>query len=266
MELTLFQVDAFTDHAFGGNPAAVIPLRAWLPDAVMRSIAIENNLSETAFFVFKGPAHFHLRWFTPADEVELCGHATLATSHVIFTHLGLDLPAEITFDSLSGPLRVTRSELGYTLDFPTAPLAPAPETPTYAEAIGAPVLEAWRSMDDMVVVESEAIVRTLSPDMGKIAALDARGLIVTAPGDSCDFVSRFFAPRHGIPEDPVTGSAHCIMAPYWAERLGRSEMSARQLSARGGDLRVRHAGARTLITGRAVDFMRGVVTIPDNLT
>lgn len=265
MHLTQYQVDAFTNHLFGGNPAAVVPLQDWLPEPVMQAIALENNLSETAFFVALGPGRFHLRWFTPVEEVALCGHATLATSHVIFTHIGVAGDA-IVFDSLSGPLTVTRSAEGYTLDFPTQPIERLSGVETYTEVIGASVLEAWRSMDDMAVVATAEEVHQVKPDMGKVAALNTRGLIVTGPGGGafadCDFVSRFFAPLHGIPEDPVTGSAHCILAPYWSERLGKREMVARQISARGGHLRVRYAGERTFITGQAVDFMKGEIRLP----
>ena len=226
IEIPIYQVDAFASQVFAGNPAAVCPLEAWLPDAVMQAIALENNLSETAFVVKRGPsaerdgAEYDLRWFTPAHEVDLCGHATLGSAYVIANHLDGGA-TEIKFQTRSGLLTVTRAGELYTLDFPVLPPTRIDDDPavaqTVAEALGAAPRELWDQMDMMAVFGSEAEVAALAPDMNKVAALDTRGVIATAAGDSCDFVSRFFAPRAGVPEDPVTGSAHCITTPYWAE-------------------------------------------------
>ena len=258
-EIPLYQVDAFTSEVFGGNPAAVCPLDRWLDDALLQSIAVENNLSETAFFVRDGD-DFHLRWFTPGAEVDLCGHATLATSYVISTYLepGREV---MGFRSRSGRLEVTRSGDLYTLDFPVLASAPVDCPPLLRDALKTAILETLDGMDMIAVVENEAAVRDLEPDIGKIAQLETRGLIVTAQGEGCDFVSRFFAPKHGIPEDPVTGSAHCLLAPLWAEKLGKKKMTARQLSARGGELIVELKDERVLISGRAAPYMTGTIRV-----
>src|SRR5688572_31978080 len=218
MNIPLYQVDAFTDRVFHGNPAAVCPLREWLPEAVLQAIAAENNLAETAFFTGAG-GEYALRWFTPVAEVDLCGHATLASAFVIFQFLEPHLE-RLVFDSRSGPLAVARDGEALTMDFPV--LAPEPINPPEAlvAALGVEPVEVLASADYLVRLRSEAEVRALQPDIAALARLDRRGVIVTAPGEEHDFVSRFFAPRYGIPEDPVTGSAHCILAPYWAERLG----------------------------------------------
>jgi PhzF family phenazine biosynthesis protein len=260
MEIPIYQVDAFASEVFVGNPAAVCPLDDWLPDETMQAIARENNLSETAFFVDEGDGGYHLRWFTPAHEVDLCGHATLGTAFVIATYLdeGRD---EVRFRSRSGPLTVTRDDDLYTLDFPALPPRRLEPRGDVAAALGRAPEELWDEMDLMAVFASEAEVAALRPDMAKVAALDTRGVIATAPGESCDFVSRFFAPRAGIPEDPVTGSAHCILAPYWAERLGKSRLAARQISARGGELAVARAGARVRISGRVAPYMEGRIHV-----
>ncbi len=258
-EIPLYQVDAFTSEVFGGNPAAICPLENWLEDEVLQAIAVENNLSETAFFVREGE-DFHLRWFTPGAEVDLCGHATLATSYVIANYLEPGRES-IGFRSRSGRLEVTRDGELYTLDFPVLESEPCDCPLLLQEALNAEVQETLDGMDLMAVVGNEAAVRGLKPDMGKIAELETRGVIVTAPGEDCDFVSRFFAPKHGIPEDPVTGSAHCLLAPYWAKQLGKSRMTARQLSARGGELVVEIKGDRVLISGRAAPYMTGTIRI-----
>lgn len=258
-EIPLYQVDAFTSEVFGGNPAAICPLENWLDDDLLQSIAVENNLSETAFFVRDGD-DFHLRWFTPGAEVDLCGHATLATSYVISTYLepGRDV---MGFQSRSGRLEVTREGDLYTLNFPVLQ-SEAIDCPTLLrEALDGEVLETRDGMDMIAVLKDEASVRGLKPDFGKIAELETRGVIVTAQGKDCDFVSRFFAPKHGIPEDPVTGSAHCLLAPLWAEKLGKTKMTARQLSARGGELLVELKGDRVLISGRAAPYMTGTITV-----
>ncbi len=260
-EIPIYQVDAFASQVFAGNPAAVCPLDAWLPDAVMQAIAQENNLAETAFLVQRGEgAEYDLRWFTPAHEVDLCGHATLGSAYVIANHLNGGA-TEMRFHSRSGLLTVTREDEVYTLNFPVLPPKRIDDDPAVAQALGATPTELWDQMDMMAVFGSEAEIAALAPDIAKIAALDTRGLIVTAPGETCDFVSRFFAPRAGIPEDPVTGSAHCITTPYWAERLGKAKMRARQISARGGALEVELRGERVHISGRVVPYMEGRIRV-----
>ncbi len=261
-EIPIYQVDAFASRVFAGNPAAVCPLDAWLPDAVMQAIALENNLSETAFLVPRGEsgAEYDLRWFTPAHEVDLCGHATLGSAYVVANHLNGGA-TEVKFHSRSGLLTVTRVGEDYTLDFPVLPPKRIDDDPAVAEALGAAPVELYDQMDMMAVFDSEAEIAALSPDMGKLMALDTRGVIATAPGEACDFVSRFFAPRAGIPEDPVTGSAHCISTPYWARRLDKAKLSARQISARGGALEVELSGERVRITGRVAPYMEGRIRV-----
>ncbi len=258
-EVPIYQVDAFASRVFAGNPAAVCPLDDWLPDEVLQAIAVENNLSETAFLVKRG-ADFDLRWFTPAHEVDLCGHATLGSAYVIANYLD-NGSTEVRFHSRSGPLTVTREGDLYTLDFPALPPKRLDDSAEVAEALGAEVAELWDEMDLMAVFASEAEVAALAPDMAKVVRLETRGVIATAPGETCDFVSRFFAPRAGIPEDPVTGSAHCILTPYWATRLGKTRMSARQTSARGGELEVEARGERVLISGRVAPYMEGRIRV-----
>ena len=259
MRIPLYQVDAFTDRVFAGNPAAVCPLEAWLPDAVLQGIAAENNLSETAFFV-RSADGFALRWFTPAVEVELCGHATLASAHVLFEHLGQP-GSEIRFTCKSGGLAVARDGERLCLDFPARPPAPLAEAAGLAEALGRAPRETWASRDWMAVFDGEDEVRELRPDMARLAALGCLAVIATAPGRECDFVSRFFAPAKGVPEDPVTGSAHCSLVPYWARRLGRARLLARQVSARGGELLCEDRGPRVSIAGRAVTYLEGAIFI-----
>ncbi len=258
-EVPIYQVDAFAARVFAGNPAAVCPLDDWLPDEVLQAIAVENNLSETAFLVKRG-ADFDLRWFTPAHEVDLCGHATLGSAYVIANYLD-NGSTEVRFHSRSGPLTVTREGELYTMDFPALPPERIEDSAAVAEALGAAPAELWDEMDLMAVFASEAGVAALAPDMTKLARLETRGVIATAPGETCDFVSRFFAPRAGIPEDPVTGSAHCILTPYWATRLGKTRMSARQISARGGELEVEARGERVLISGRVAPYMEGRIRV-----
>ncbi len=255
MKILQFQVDAFTDRLFAGNPAAVCPLDSWLDDELLQAIAEENNLSETAYFV---PCErgFELRWFTPTTEVKLCGHATLATAHVLFRHLGYDQP-EILFETLSGDLRVSREGSLLTLDFPARPVEAVAAPEALLRGLGVEPVEVWAGDDYMAVLDSEARVRELSPDLAQLVRLDRRAVMVTAPGDHCDFVSRFFAPKQGIPEDPVTGSAHCTLTPYWAQKLGKTTLSARQLSRRGGDIQCRLEGDRVFLSGRAVTFLVG---------
>ncbi len=259
MDIPIYQVDAFASEVFKGNPAAVCPLEAWLPDETLQAIAAENNLSETAFLVEQG-ADYKLRWFTPAAEVDLCGHATLGSAYVIANRLrpGAD---SIRFHTRSGVLTVTRQGEAFTLDFPALKRARVPDDPDVVAALGAAPVEIWQAMDLMAVFQSEADVRDMRPDMTKVAALKTRGVIATAPGSESDFVSRFFAPQSGIPEDPVTGSAHCILTPYWSKRLGKSKMIARQISKRGGELIVEDKGARVLISGQVVPYMEGQIRV-----
>ena len=264
-EIPIYQVDAFASHVFAGNPAAVCPLDAWLPDTVMQAIALENNLSETAFLVKRGAgAVYDLRWFSPAREADLCGHATLGSAYVVANHL-YGGATEVRFHTRSGLLTVTREGELYTLDFPVLAPTRIDHDPAVTEAVGgalgAEPAELWEQMDLMAVFGSEAEVAALAPDVAKVAALETRGVIATAPGDDCDFVSRFFVPRAGIPEDPVTGSAHCITTPYWAERLGKNALSARQISARGGAIEVALSGERVLISGRVAPYMEGRIRV-----
>ena len=260
MKLRQYQVDAFATRAFEGNPAAVCPLERWLDDGLLQAIAAENNLSETAFFVPSDDG-FHLRWFTPTSEVDLCGHATLAAAHVLFAHLGHPGQA-ITFATRSGPLTVKRTDNRLEMDFPARPPTRCAAPGSLVKALGQRPLEAWCADDYLAVFDDEATVRALTPDFSLLATLDLRGVIVTAPGHSADFVSRFFAPRLGIPEDPVTGSAHCTLGPYWTDRLGKRVLCARQVSRRGGDLVCEAKADRVLLSGSAVTFMEGEITLP----
>jgi len=255
MDLEYFQVDAFTDTVFAGNPAVVYPLDAWLPEETMQSIAAEHNLSETVFFVANNE-EYHIRWFTPVTEVPLCGHATLACAHVIFSTMQPDCD-RIRFSSQSGPLSVLRTNTLLTLDFPATPTEPCEIPQSLVEALGVEPAEVLRSDDYLVVLDNEKRVTALNPDMRTLAGIDCRGICVTAPGESIDFVSRFFAPRFGIDEDPVTGSAHCMLTPYWSRRLGKVELTARQLSKRGGMLWCRLEGDRVAISGNAVTYSHG---------
>ena len=261
MKLRLYQIDAFASRPFTGNPAAVVPLDRWLPDATLQAIAAENNLSETAFFVGE-KGEFEIRWMTPTDEVDLCGHATLASAWVVFHEIE-NGRTEVHFRSTSGPLRVTGDGDRLTLDFPSRPPEPADASAgAVAEALGARPRAVLASRDYMAVFESEAEVRALRPDAGRVAALDRMAVIATAPGRDCDFVSRFFVPSLGIPEDPVTGSAHCTLVPYWSRRLGKSSLFARQVSARGGELWCEDRGERVAIAGRCVKYLEGTIEVP----
>ncbi|MGF1609688.1 MAG: PhzF family phenazine biosynthesis protein [Kiloniellales bacterium] len=260
-EIPLYQVDAFAARAFGGNPAAVCPLDDWLPDEVMQAIAAENNLSETAFLVRRG-RDYDLRWFTPAIEVDLCGHATLASAHVVATHLEPGRE-EMAFMTRSGQLTVRREGELFVMDFPAQPPSRLGESEaaSVAAALGAAPLEVWRAGKTMAVLDNQAAVLAAEPDLDRVAALEGDGLIVTAPGEGCDFVSRYFAPHAGIPEDPVTGSAHCVLTPYWAERLGKQRLSARQVSRRGGELTLELRGERVLIAGRVAPYLEGRIRV-----
>jgi PhzF family phenazine biosynthesis protein len=254
----IYQVDAFTDTPFHGNPAAVCLLDEARESGWMQAVAAEMNLSETAF-VRPHAEGFGLRWFTPTTEVNLCGHATLATAHILWETARLAAEAEAHFHTRSGRLTARRRAEGIELDFPADPISPM-ECNEFLKAIfGAPVVAACRGQEDWLVeLASEEAVCTCHPDLTRLAALPARGLIITARGSgNVDFVSRFFAPAAGIDEDPVTGSAHCTLAGYWSERLGKTEMAARQVSARGGSIRVRLNGERVALTGKAVIVLRG---------
>jgi PhzF family phenazine biosynthesis protein len=261
MRLPLFQIDAFADRPFAGNPAAVVILQEWLPDALMQAIAIENNLAETAFLV-KETGGWHIRWFTPELEIDLCGHATLASAYVVFNELRE--PGErLEFDSMSGPLRVERRGDALVLDFPSRPPVPCEPPEGLFAALGMTPRPIAKARDHFLVMDSEAEVAALRPDFAALDKVDSFGMIVTAPGDKVDFVSRFFTPAAGIPEDPVTGSAHCTLIPYWAERLGKTRLSARQISRRGGDLECELCGDRVRIGGRAVKVLQGEFLLPD---
>jgi PhzF family phenazine biosynthesis protein len=257
MKIPLYKVDAFTNELFGGNPAAVCPLDKWLDTELMQAIAAENNLSETAFFVEEKDG-YSLRWFTPVTEVDLCGHATLASAYVLMNHLD---PARrsVKFHTRSGELTVTRHGDLFSLDFPARPPAPCDVPELLIEALGARPQEVWAARDYMAVYESEDQVRDLEPDMEKLCGIDKFAVIVTAPGQEVDFVSRFFAPAKGVSEDPVTGSAHCTLIPYWSDCLGKQELIARQLSARGGELICQDNGDRVKISGHAVLFASGMI-------
>ncbi|MFN4089011.1 MAG: PhzF family phenazine biosynthesis protein [Alphaproteobacteria bacterium] len=261
MRIAIYQVDAFTDRVFGGNPAAVCPLDAWLTDTAMQAIAQENNLSETAFFVADGE-DYALRWFTPMVEVDLCGHATLASAWVIFDRLEHRRQA-VRFHTRSGVLTVRRDGPDLAMDLPANPPGTAGMIAGLAEALGDRPAELLETRDHyLAVFDSAARVRALDPDFGRLAALDRWAVIVTAPGDGdVDFVSRFFAPRKGVPEDPVTGSAHCVLTPFWSSRLGRETLAARQVSRRGGALTCRLQGDRVELAGRVAPYMQGTIEI-----
>ena len=261
MRIPLFQVDAFTSRLFGGNPAAVCPLNAWLPDATLQSIAAENNLAETAFFVPRDD-DFDLRWFTPTIEMDLCGHATLAAAFVLFCQRNFAGNA-IAFHSRSGILRVTRDGEILTLDFPSRPPQPCDAPEALVHGLGAKPDSVLKSRDYFAVFKTAAEVRALRADFAALKTLDCLGIIATAPGEDCDFVSRFFAPQAGVDEDPVTDSAHCTLIPYWSQRLGKTKLFARQISQRGGELFCELAGDRVHIGGKAVLYLRGEIVLDD---
>ncbi len=260
MQLTLYQADAFTSNVFGGNPAAVCPLTEWLSDDLMQAIAGENNLAETAFFVKHGES-FDLRWFTPVAEVDLCGHATLATAHIMYSELGHTAP-ELSFDTRSGILKVKKTEQGYAMDFPTDPLTRVEAPTEVLEGLQLTPIETFRGKTDfLVVIDSQEQLEALSPDFRTLAQGKVRGTIVTAPGNDVDFVSRCFYPQYGIDEDPVTGSAHTTLTPYWAKRLDKTELTAQQLSSRQGELICIYHGDRTELIGQAVTYLRGDIWV-----
>ena len=263
IQLKITQIDTFTDRVFGGNPAAVVPLDAWLPDAHMQLIAAENNLAETAFFVPE-PGGYKLRWFTPACEVPLCGHATLASAFVIFSEIAPRAEAVEFHTRHSGTLTVMRRGDLLQMDFPRHALTAVDAPPALLEGLGAAPCEVYFAAANpnyYAVYDTEADVRALTPDFDALLPLGALGVCVTAPGMSCDFVSRYFAPGFGIPEDPVTGSTHCALAPYWAGRLGKTDLFARQLSKRGGEIFCTVGETRVLIAGQAVKYLSGEIFI-----
>jgi predicted PhzF superfamily epimerase YddE/YHI9 len=259
VRIPYYHVDAFAAAPFAGNPAGVCVLEAWLPDETMLGIAAENNLSETAFLV-EAQDHYDLRWFTPVTEVDLCGHATLASAHVVFHHLGHTDPI-VRFESKSGTLPVAREGEVLVLDFPARPGERCDTPPALREGLGSEPVEAYRARDYLAVFATQAEVEALEPDMDLLKQVVCLGVIATAPGDDVDFVSRFFAPSVGIPEDPVTGSAHCTLIPYWSERLGKRTLRARQVSARGGELACQDAGERVRIGGRAATYLVGEILL-----
>jgi len=257
--MNIYHVDAFANKAFEGNPAAVIPLTHWLPDATLKAIAAENNLSETAFFV-PTDTGFHLRWFTPSVEVPLCGHATLATSFVLFNELDYDKDT-ISFETLSGDLIVKKKDDGFIMNFPAAPPVPCPIPEGLEDAMGVKLLEAHVNRFCLVVCENEDDVKNAKPDHSALANISPGDFILTAKSKTYDFVSRSFAPTHGLPEDPVTGSAHCVSAPFWGARLDKTVLNARQVSMRGGDMICTLKGARVELFGKAVLYMKGSIYI-----
>jgi len=260
MKLQIFQADAFAARLFKGNPAAVVPLNEWLSDDLMQQIAAENNLSETAFFIPEGN-HFHIRWFTPKTEVNLCGHASLATAHILFNELNYTGEL-IEFNSKSGILTVCKSGDKLQLDFPADFVTQTENIPDFTAAFGIRPTAVFKGKTDFLLVyESEEIIRSINPDFSILKQIDARGIIVTAKGKDVDFVSRFFAPRVGVNEDPVTGSAHTLLVPFWSWRLDKSELTAQQLSERGGQLWCSLSGERVLIAGKAITYLRGEIEI-----
>lgn len=261
MRTPIYQLDAFTSRLFSGNPAAVMPLDRFLGDATLQAIAAENNLAETAFLVREG-RDYRLRWFTPAAEVPLCGHATLASAAVVMQRLEPGRAA-VTFHTLSGPLGVTSSPWGYSMDFPTRPSTPVAAAPGLAAALGVPLSEVVADeFNYLALLSGPGAVRELQPDIAAIARLDRRGVIITAAGDGdYDFVSRYFAPAMGIAEDPVTGSAHCALAPFWAKRLNKTSFRAHQASRRGGDVTCRLMGDRVQMEGSVVFYLEGHVEV-----
>jgi PhzF family phenazine biosynthesis protein len=259
MRIPIFQVDAFTSQVFRGNPAAICMLESWLDDRTLQSIAAENNLSETAYLV-GGNGQYEIRWMTPTQEVDLCGHATLASAFVLFGEAE-KARGEVVFRSKSGELKVRRDGDLLTLDFPARPPQPMTAGEDLLLGLGHPPREVWAARDYVAVYATEEEVRTLAPDFGRLARLDRFAVIATAPGARVDFVSRFFAPGQGIPEDPVTGSAHCTLVPFWSRRLGKKKLHALQVSARGGELFCEDRGERVAISGRAVRYLQGTIEI-----
>jgi len=261
MKIPYFEVDAFASKQFSGNPAGVCPLEKWLPEPMLQNIAAENNLAETAFFVGRR-GEYDLRWFSPTVEIDLCGHATLASAFILFSEFDFGGHV-IRFQTKSGVLTVARSSEVLTLDFPLRPPMPCEVPETLARGLGAEPVEVLKARDYFAVFKSEADVRALKPNFPLLGTLDEK-VIVTAPGMQCDFVSRFFAPSVGVPEDPVTGSSHCTLIPYWSKRLNKTKMTAQQLSKRGGELICEMTDDRVLIGGKAVVYLRGEIEINED--
>lgn len=261
MTFPIYQVDAFTSKLFGGNPAAVIPLQEWLDASLMQKIAAENNLAETVFFVPKDNG-YHIRWFTPELEIDLCGHATLASAFVLYEYLGYAGP-ELIFYSKSGELVITPQGDKLQMNFPSRmPERVSDYPPALIKGLGiADPVGVYKSRDYVVELATEKEVLNVVPDISLLNLVNVIGIIVTAPGSDCDFVSRFFAPNCGIPEDPVTGSAHSTLIPFWAEKLGKEQLHARQLSKRGGELWCNNSGDRVTMSGQCVFYMKGVITV-----
>jgi PhzF family phenazine biosynthesis protein len=258
--MKIFQVDAFANEIFKGNPAAVCPLEKWTSDDLMQHIAEENNVSETAFFV-KKDNQFELRWFTPTCEVDLCGHATLAAAHIIFTELNYK-EAILEFSSKSGILTVEKKENWYTLNFPSEAIEEIETSQILKEALNVPILKTFKGIWKLLVVlENEDTIKNLTPNFSKLTELEAPGIIVTSKGNKADFVSRFFAPKIGINEDPVTGSAHTLLIPFWAKKLDKNSLEAMQLSKRSGYLKCSYLNERVEISGQAITFLKGELTI-----
>lgn len=261
MTIPIYQADAFTDKLFGGNPAAICPLKKWLPEDTMQKIAAENNLSETAFFI-KTDNGYSLRWFTPEIEIELCGHATLASAHIIFTELGYTDDIIHFETQKAGTLTVTRDGDRYSMDFPSRPPQPVALPMDLITALGGKIpVEVLKSRDYFVVYETEQDVRDIDPNFNLLAQIDTLGIIVTAEGDEVDFVSRFFGPAVGVPEDPVTGSAHCNLIPYWADMLEKDQLHAYQISPRKGELWCENKGDRVIMSGKVVTYLKGEIFI-----
>jgi PhzF family phenazine biosynthesis protein len=256
VQLPIHKLDAFTDRLFGGNPAGVVILPEWLPDSMLQAIAAENNLPETAFLVRDGD-RYGIRWFSPGMEIDLCGHATLASAHVLFEHGHVAGPG-VEFRYPKGTLSARKEGNLISMIFPARPPRPLPADERVNRALGRTPAALHEARDLLAVYESRGDVEALSPDMAAIAALPT---FATAPGEDCDFVSRFFAPKAGIPEDPVTGSAHCTLVPYWSARLGRRTLHARQVSARGGELFCEDLGETVRLSGRAVEYLVGRITV-----
>lgn len=259
MKLDIYQVDAFANKVFEGNPAAICPLEDWLPDNVMQNIAAENNLAETAFFVATGDG-YHIRWFTPTKEVSLCGHATLASAHIIFTELGYT-NNQIRFDCLSGELIVQKTETGYRMDFPSQPAEVCDRFAQAESAFGKRPIACLSHEDYVLVFDDENFVRNVQVDTNQLKSWDLRGVIITAASKEYDFISRFFAPNYGIDEDPVTGSSYTKLIPYWANELDKPTMFAKQVSKRGGEVHCELKGDRVLISGKCISYLTGTITI-----
>lgn len=259
MKIPIYQINAFASKLFSGNPAAVCPLDKWIDDNIMQSIADENNLSETAFFVREKDG-YRLRWFTPTTEVELCGHATLASAFVIFNEIDKNVD-KIKFYSKSGELNVSKDADLISLDFPSLPPKVSESPDKIISAFKMKPVEVLQADDYLLIYESQEDIENIKPDLNLLKVIDLRGVIVSAPGIDCDFVSRFFAPKYGIDEDPITGSAHCTLTPYWSDRLGKKKLHAKQLSKRGGSLICEIRNDRVSISGGAMEYLRGEIVV-----